>query len=245
MTVAFDSHTGRLRLDQETFDCLVAWARGTAEPGPELSELRDAGAIQDGVPHPKVWPGLQAVTEPLCRLQAGSIEHSGRRRIGDGWVSSAAAAVLLDAPDGMRELVTVHPSFLPMTIARVVRLGPRPRAGADPLHLPSALYDSLFDSDEAVRRQAAERLSKGDSVELPMHDVVDRLVTGPWRMWAVTLTWTTPDGQPAARGMQVADTGAGLCLVDTGGQDSTLWPTTATGVWRRLTLLLPDAVRTP
>ncbi len=45
--------------------------------------------------------------------------------------------------------------------------------------------------------------------------------------------------------MQVAGTDAGLRLVDTGGQDSTLWPTTATGVWRRLTLLLPDEVRTP
>ena len=140
-------------LDQETFDHLVAWARGSEEPGPELSELRDAGAIQDGVPHPKVWSGLQAVTEPVCRLQMGSIEHSGRRRIGDGWVSSEAAALLPAAPDGRRELVTVHPSFIPMTIARVVRLGPRPRSGTEPLHLPSTLYDGLFDSDETERRR--------------------------------------------------------------------------------------------
>jgi hypothetical protein len=245
MTVAFDARTGRLRLDQKTFDCLVAWARGTADPGPELGELRDAGAIRSGAPHPAVWPGLQAVTEPVCRLHLASIDDDGRCRSGDGWIASNAAALLLDAPDSMRELITVHPTFLPMAIARIVRLGPHPRPGTDPLHIPRVVYEGLFAPDRAERRLAAERISAGASDEPPLRDVVEQLVTGPWRLWAVTLTWTTPDGEPAAHAMQVAGTLAGLCLVDTGGQDSTLWPTTATGVWRRLTLLLPDEVRTP
>ncbi len=245
MTIAFDTRTGRLRLDQETFDCLVAWASGAAEPGPRLTELRDAGAIRNGAPHPAVWPGLQAVTEPVCRLHLASIDDDGQSRSGDGWIASNAAALLLDAPDDMRELVTVHPTFLPMAIARVVRLGPHPRPGSDPLHLPRVVYDGLFAPDQGVRRRAAEQLSAGDAGDPPLGDVVEQLVTGPWRLWAVTLTWTTPQGEPAAQAIQVVATDAGLCLVDTGGQDSTMWPTTATRVWRRLTLLLPDEVRAP
>jgi hypothetical protein len=245
MTVAFDTRTGRLRLDQATFDSLVAWARGAAEPGPGLHELREAGAIQNGVPHPAVWPGLQAVTEPTCRLQLASMDDRGQQRSGEGWVSSEAVALLLDVPDGMRELITVHPAFLPMAIARVVRLGPHPRPGSDPLHLPRDVYDGLFATDAPERVRAVERLRAGASTDPPLLDVVEQLVSGPWRLWAVTLSWTTPEGEPTIRAMQVVATDAGLCLVDTGGQDSTLWPTTATGVWRRLTLLLPDEVRTP
>ena len=194
---------------------------------------------------PPPCPECQAVTEPVCRLHLASIDDGGRCRSADGWVASNAAALLLDAPAGMREMVTVHPTFLPMAIARVVRLGPHPRSGADPLHVPRVVYDGLFAADLAERRRAAERLSAGASGDPPLRDVVEHLVTGPWRLWAVTLTWTTPQGEPAAQAMQVAATDAGLCLVDTGAQDSTLWPTTATGVWRRLTLLLPDEVRTP
>jgi hypothetical protein len=242
MTVAFDARTGRLRLDQKTFDCLVAWSRGATEPGPELSDLQEAGAIEYGLPHPSVRPGLRAVTESTCRLQIGSMDDHGQRRTGDGWVSRDAAALLLDIPDGRRELITVHPTFLPMAIARVVRLGPHPRLGSDPLHLPRAIYDGLLAIDRAERKRAAERLFRDDP-EPPLRDVVESLVTDPWRLWAVTLTWTTPPGEPAGRALQVLATEAGLCLVDTGGRDSTLWPTSATGVWRRLTLLLPDEVR--
>jgi hypothetical protein len=243
MTIAFDTRTGRLRLDQETFDCLVAWVEGAGAPGPRLAELRDAGAIERGLPHPAVRAGLEAVTEPVCRLQMASLDDSGERKAGDGWVSSDAAALLLDVPGGMRELVTVHPTLLPMAIARVVRLGPHKDPGREPLHLPRELYDGLLGADPAERRRAADGLFASAS-DPPLSAVVECLVTGPWRLWAATLTWTTPQGDPGVHTLQVVDTSAGLCLVDTGWRDSTIWPTSATGIWRQLTLLLPDEVQT-
>jgi hypothetical protein len=139
-TIAFDERTGRLRVDQATFDSLVAWAlRGADEPpGPHLAALRDAGAVRPDAAHPALAPGLLAVTEPVCRLSLRLTDGRGRTRAGDGWIRADAASLLLDLPDGMRDFLTVHPSFLPAAIARVVSLGPRPRVRSGPVRVPAA-----------------------------------------------------------------------------------------------------------
>jgi hypothetical protein len=159
--IAFDERTGRLRVDQATFDSLVAWAaRGAdAPPGPDLAALRDAGAVGPGTAHPALAPGLLAVTEPVCRLSIRLTDERGRTSAGDGWIRSDAASLLLDLPGGMRDFLTVHPSFLPAAIARVVRLGPRPRVRSGPVRVPAAELGS-----GAWRVWRAEMTWKGPGV---------------------------------------------------------------------------------
>ncbi|MGH8793273.1 MAG: hypothetical protein ACRDXX_11585 [Stackebrandtia sp.] len=243
MTVDFDADTGRLRLDQLDFDCLVDWANGAENPGPELADLREAGVVTDEVPHPSVVPGLQAVSEPVCQMRIAQMDDRGKHRSGDGWLNRDAAALLLDSADGLRELVTVLPTLLPAVVARIVQLGPRPRPGVEPLGIPTAMFDGMLSSDPEERRAASASMA-AHAPEPPMPDVVESFVTGPWRCWSVSMAWLTPEGEQASSNMQVVDTLSGLCMLDIEEQNTSLWPTTATEVWRRLSKLLPDDVET-
>lgn len=237
--VVFDDRTGRLRLDQATFEQLVAWARarGDGDPGPGLAALREAGAVRPGAPHPALAPGLLAVTEPVCRLRLRLTDELGRARSGEGWVRGDAASLLLDLPDGLRDFVTLAPAFLPAALARVVRLGPRPRPPSQPVQVPAALLGTLFSADAAERAGVAELVTG-----VALRAAVKRLAAGPWRVWRAEMTWTGPGGRPARRELHVADGEVGLLLLDVDDERAVLWPTTPTAVWRHLIRLLPDTV---
>lgn len=241
MAVVFDADSGRLRLDQPAFDCLVAWAQGAADPGPQLSSLRAAGVIADDAAHPTVAPGLKAVTEQVSQLQIDMVDDAGIQKSGDGWVGREHAALLLDLTPDTRELTTVHPTLLPAAVARVVRLGPHPQPGGEPLHMTRTAFAGLFSDSPSARRAAAGDLGAHLS-DPPMPDVVENLVEGPWRCWTATMTWTDRDGRPDGDVLQVLDTEAGLCLCDVDLRAAALWPVSATGVWKRLTRLLPEGV---
>jgi hypothetical protein len=249
MAVIFDESTGRLRLDQVTFDHLVAVAAGLGpglEPGTEpAAELRAAGVVPDGNPHPRLSAGLRAVTEPAYRLRLTVLDDStGRRECGDGWAGAGAAALLLDLPDGLREFVTLHPAFLPAAVARVVRLGPRPRPRWEPVRLPAGRVADLFAVDPAVRRRAAKTAASGGR-EGPDTDAPPGILAGGWRAWRAEAMWTDPGGCPAGHVLDVVDAGAaGLCLVEFDAAQAVLWPATATAVWRLLLRLLPPEPRT-
>lgn len=235
MAVAFDADTGRLRLDDTAFAALAAWADG--DQSADIGELREAGVIQPDAPHPAVAAGLGAVIAPVCRLELTMTDHTGRREAGEGWINSAAAALLLDLPDGFREFVTLAPMFLPAGIARIVRLGPRPRPGFEILTMDHSTFDGLMAVDPTARHEAASALA-GDA--LPLHSVIDQLPDGPWRCWCATMTWPDRIGGDACRELHVLDTDAGLCLVDLHHDGAALWPNTATGVWRRIIGLFPS-----
>lgn len=63
---------------------------------------------------------------------------------------------------------------------------------------------------------------------------------GPVRSWRAEMRWTGPGGHPVGRTVHVADVEAGLFLVERDEAGATLWPTTASTVWRQLIRLLPD-----
>ena len=241
MSFVFNADSGRVRLDQPTFDRLVSWVNGDDTADPQLTALVDSGAITRNEPHRALVPGLRAVTGSLCRLRIGLIDDRGTRKAGDGWVGRGEAALLLDLPDGDRELIALHPTLLPAVIARVTRLGPRPTSGSEPLHLTGELLADLLSGNASDRKAAAETLAVHDS-DRPLPGLVAGLVSGPWRRWTVTVEWRTPQGEPASHTLQVLDADTCLCLCEASSTNATLWPTTASGVWRRLTLLLPDEV---
>jgi hypothetical protein len=234
--ILFDTSSGRLQLDQPSFDCLVAWARGHENPGPELPALRDAGAVQPGGPHPALARGLRAVTEPVCLLRLRLADEAARLKSAEGWVSADTAALLLDLPEGPRDFITVPPDFLPAALARVVRLGPRRRARPEPVNVAADLLDDFLAFDPVQRRDGAERLA----------DLLGRAAGGrlgsPSRVWQARMTWSGPGDSLTTRSLYVVDNEAGMFLAEFEDRRATLWPTTPTAVWRLLIRLLPDSV---
>lgn len=239
MTVRFDARSGRLQLDEDAAGSLLAWVTG-AEPGPAVTELHDAGVIVAGRPHHSLEPALKALNEPVCQLELALHCSTGTHHCGSGWVAAEAAALLLDLPeDGMRELITVHPTFLPAGLARVVRLGPRRRTSSEPLHLPSQLFDALLCDDPASRRRAADGLSDG-VVDPGTRSAFQALSAGPWCRWHVDVSWRAAPDRPGGRRLSVLDApDAGLWWVEPAPESTTLWPCTPTSIWRALTVLLP------
>jgi hypothetical protein len=148
---AFDPVKRRLELTEPVLATLVAHAAdpvaaATEDGAPErLRELAAAGVIDGGRAHPAIAEAIQAIVRPdLCTLE---LAHSGKAL--RGWVSYSAAALLLPAAEAesRRTLLAVHPTLLPEALARLVELGPRPRAAvAVPVHPDDA-------SVGAVRRR--------------------------------------------------------------------------------------------
>ena len=236
MTVQFDAATGRLRLPRDEFDALATLVRGGDVDNARLAELRSAGAVRGRQPHPVLVPVLGAVAEPVCGLRLELVDDQRRTEQGEGWVAGDAAALLLESPEaGQCELVAVHPMFLPAAIARIVRLGPRPRIpAAEPLQVRPELLDRLTSHHSGVREDAAR--------ELPPGATAAALASGLRLDWSVRASWTGLRDSLGGRTLRVLDTVAGLWLVEPGGGAMVVWPTTPTAVWRALVLLLPRDV---
>lgn len=234
-TVLFDAASGRLRLDRPAFDALVGERTGRAD-----AALRAAGVLDEhGDPSPVVSAGVAAVADPVCRL-ALHVQHAdGGREAHEGWVAGYAAALLLAGDDNLYELVSVHPSFLPEAVARLVGLGPRPRVlDAAPMRLTAATVDELTSGDPARRAAARGRLLDAASVE-GERATAEALGAGTRRRWEAVITWDPAPGAAGKRAVHVIDTTAGLWLLDPAGEGLLAAPTTPTGIWRLLTILLP------
>jgi hypothetical protein len=94
----------------------------------QLALLQAAGVIRGGSSHPAIRGALAAIVRPdVCTLE---LDYAGRSM--QGWVSHDDAALLLPATDDdeRRRLMALHPTLLPEALARLVDLGPRPRASA-------------------------------------------------------------------------------------------------------------------
>jgi hypothetical protein len=130
---AFDPAKGRVQLTEPALATLVAHAADPVAAATEdgaaerLSELAAAGVIAGGQAHPAIAEAVQAIVRPdLCTLE---LAHTGKTM--RGWVSYDAAALLLPPRDSEeRTLIALHPTLLPEALARLVELGPRPRAAA-------------------------------------------------------------------------------------------------------------------
>lgn len=258
MTVLFDADTGRLRLDRDSFDALVSRrsgsrhhrvargarstrtdggdrsdrSRGDADPGTTagLDSLREAGVLQPGDRvHPVLDPGLAAVADPICRLVVHLRDGQGRDERGDAWVGGDLVALLLDLPDGLCEFGTVHPTFLPVMLARIVELGPRPRLSGEPVPATPELLDRLTDPDPAQRAAAARPLAHPSLAQVR-------------RDWRAQASWHPAQGSAGVRALRILDTPDGLWLVEPHAERAVLFPTTPTAVWRELTRLLPTDI---
>jgi hypothetical protein len=234
----FDAETATLRLDRETFAALVAHAAQPTGDAAHLAGLREAGALRDGQYHPALEQGLDAVLNPICRLQVRVADAHGREDHCDGWVAGGAAGFLLPAEEEFCEFVVVHPSFVPERLARIVGLGRRPRAPtARPLELGAELLDELTASDPGRRAGALQRVL--DRTPEAAWASARALATGFRSRWEVVVRWLPGPGSTGQRAMHVIDTETTLWAVEPGGTGLMVSPTTPTAVWRLLVTLLP------
>jgi hypothetical protein len=236
--VRFNPETATLQLNRETFAALVAHA---AQPPPNASppaELQAAGALHEGRYHPALEQGLNAVLNPVCRLQVRVADPHGREDHCDGWIAGHAAGFLLPTQRELCAFVVVHPSFVPEQLARIVGLGPRPRASTvRPLELATELLDELTASDPGRRADAPQRVP-GTSPE-EARAIARALATGFRARWEVVVRWLPAPGSRGQRAIHVIDTETTLCAVEPGGTGLVVSPTTPTAVWRLLVTLLP------
>jgi hypothetical protein len=141
--------------------------------------------------------------------------------------------------DGTYDFVTVGTEFVPTTVARLTRLGLRPRLAEASMPVDAAILDALWSLDDTVRLEAIRSIAAGGGPDWPA--LAAQIDSGEWRFWVADVTW--PSGQ---RRLAVLDTQAGLLTLGGEADAMLIVPTTPTEVWRRLASILPgDADLTP
>jgi hypothetical protein len=176
-------------------------------------------ALEAGVECPERADAV--IAEPL-----GAIEVAARGPDGTVWADGlfGAHGYVLSASDDTDALMTGIVQELPLQIALLVRLGPRP---VQP------------DGEAAVGpyRDPADAL---DATELPA--AVRAVLAAPDGIrWTARAQWPAADG-PRKREVVVVDGGRGgllLCTPIPAFGDTVLVPCSSTDVWRELCALLP------
>lgn len=229
--VLFDTTSGRLRLDPPSFDTLLSWAQGDDHIESDgFRALTDAGVIIGDQPHPTIAPALDAIADPICLLTLHATASDDMNSAhGAGWMGEETAALALDAPDDLVELVGLSPMLIPAVLARVVDLSPRPSPHTDELLLPTAAVEELFSPNFQPPIQSESASSSAAT-----------LTTTGTRRWELSVRWLTPAGTTHTSNLRVVDTPGGLWTVANNHHDyATLQPATPTTVWRRLLRQFP------
>lgn len=225
-----DLETGAIRLPRTTFHAALSYALGRSglQHREQLESLR-AGALLDGEAlHPDLMTCLAPIIEPVCSL---ALRHDASRS--EGWVSSSGATLLVPASSDLWDLVRMHPSFLPEALARMAGLSPRQgdREAAE-LLLSEAQLERLVRSSDRARAD--------DSVTGPEPE--DAAAADLARLrgsWEVDCRWSTADGAPGERHIEVLDCADSLWRVHRSPDGVCLRRVTSTAIWRELTALLP------
>jgi hypothetical protein len=157
---------------------------------------------------------LAALDAPVTTLDLQRGDREGR-----GWVDDRWAAI--EVPG---RFVAVPTDFLPVALARLFALGPRPR----------------MERAERLRRRAGElaaMLARGEAAG--DSEAARTLAQTLREHWRVEARWAPAPGSPGVRMVEAIDTAAGVWLVIPDDPEVELWPVTPTVLWRRLTALLP------
>jgi hypothetical protein len=152
-----------------------------------------------------------------------------------------------EAGDG-GTLAGLSVDHVPVRLARLVGLGPRPewtptQSGAR-VHTRRHLVDALLGGTPTNRQEGADLLAH----RAPdcLSGLAADLRKGSWQAWHAETIWYPPEpeaGGPRAggRGLVVVDTPHGLLTVDPSDGGLEFRPASPTVVWRRMLRLLPPA----
>lgn len=151
MWVDHDDTTGRVRLDPEAFDHLVAVVGGNVKPDGPVETLIESGAV-DTV--------LSTMRAPLARLRLQVAGESVVQRH-EGWVRREVAGLKLEVHAREYQLSAIEPQFLAAGLARVVRLGPRKVGARAAMPVEADVVDDLFHPDDMRRISALKEIGAG------------------------------------------------------------------------------------
>jgi hypothetical protein len=239
MSVDFDPANATLRLDAETFITLAELPSDAVDAcDTSLGKLVDAGAVQDGVPHPALRLGLAAVSGSVASLQ---VLVAGRDdvRLHHGWLSGESA-LLTDLADGTYDFAAVSTEFVPTTIAQLTGLQGRPRLDAASAVVDESLLDDLASNSASARADGGEALA---DLLAPWPRVSAAVRAGHWRLSVVDIAFQARE-RTVVRRLAWVDTDAGLLRVEVDEHGPALVPTTSTALWRAIVSILPADAET-
>lgn len=236
MTLApvVDETTGSVALAPETFTALVEHAADPAAAAnahgadEHLELLSQACLINSRGVLPRLADTLTAIVNPtICTLE---LRQSGKTM--EGWADPSMAALLLPPDtDGRRTLASLHPSLLPEALARLVDLGPSPRAiRAEPLRAGESDLDRLLEGEPGGAAPGASPSCDAFGASSP--------ASGPRRRWRLSTRWSLDDGRSGGAALEAIHTDDGIWLLEGEGDRLMAWPVTATTVWRLIVRLV-------
>lgn len=249
VSVAWDAQAATLRLRRQTLAVLAA--AGGAAPAPllnredaqpHLAALRAAGVVDGTAVTEALQPLAQAVADPRLRLRLER-RDARRARAADGWVAPDLGVLLVDrgTDDDLDEVVALPPDQLPVTLADLVGLGPRPRSDVDAIALAAGHVDRLVDAGATLD---AEVLAGWLGCQPDDGRVAAlRAAAASLRCrWRLAVVWA--DDTPGTR-LDVLDTDAGLWWLQPDERGVRLEPTRASAIWRELTGVLLEPAPSP
>lgn len=222
-----------MRLSWEAIVALGRLGAGRALHGVPVAgdgELAAAGITLGRLVTAGWQPMARTLAHPVGRARLVQRTCRGVRRT-VGWIGPEATVLATADPDG-RYVVAAVPGadVLPLLVARLTGLGPRPRppVDAEPLEVARGAIGRVLEAGAAEAGPGARLASR-------------------WReQWRVAVAWRTADGTAARDGCDVVDADAGLWLVEPAGFDRlALGPVGADVVWRRLLGLVPSVEARP
>lgn len=208
-----DELTGGLLLSAEAWEAISSAPEPLSASDDVRSALANVGAIDGEQLEPTLARCLRAVRDPGAVLL---LERRGSEV--RGWADAEVALLLVPRHGSLLEVAPSTLRFLPDLLARLVELEPRPAPSREPDRFaPGALAEAIAGG------AALGGLS-------PMRD-----------HWMLEVT--RPAERTTSERVEVLDTEDGLWELERDSGSVRSIPTTATGVWRRLTELAGTLTR--
>lgn len=235
MRIELDETNARVFVDDEAVAALHSWATtGDHGAGAGLGEI---DMLRGELLHPALQPLAEAMTQQFCHLTL-TVAGSGGVATSRLWAAPGLLVAVAHLRDELSEVLLSSPQFIAAALARLTRLGVRPRLTGGPLRPDLDALTSLFTTHAPSRTEAATYLA--DQAPTAWAEWAGALRTDLWRAWRLDVAWVQADGAEAGRQLAVVDTQGGAVEVRWPSPNRPqLEPITPTDLWRAFVAILP------
>jgi hypothetical protein len=213
-----------------------------------LREEISAGSLTvDNDIHPRLVSLARCLARPHVRLV---LDQTGSDRQLQGWIDEQIAVLTrpsISRPAMPADVVVVPRGMVPLRLAKLIALGPRPRVKLnEPTEFDRSLLDTLLTGEESLSPgQVGALSSEADGLLPGWIEVLAALSAGKGTRWLAGVWWNAPGESPKARSLEVVEGDVGSFLVsDATRRDGPfrrvrLRPLSASAIWRLLCGLVP------
>lgn len=230
----FDVREERLFLDEAALESLRGWLEAPDDQATE--ELVTAGMLPDATLHPALVPLAEAMASQVCHL---TLTVSGSRAVTTHrlWLTPQLLVTAAWSREDRWEILTTTSPFVAAALARLARLGVRPRLPGEPVAADIDAVTDLFAPTGPDRQRAAGYLAR--TAPPAWEAWSSALRDDLWRAWRLDAEWIDPDGDQVARQLAVIDTSGGAVEIDWPTPAPQLSPTTPARLWELFVAILP------